>query len=197
VEQDFYSSQLRLWATYFDQRFRDLILYDGTAPPSEPTYFNGAAATARGLEAGLSSTLGSGVEARASYTYLFTEATDDAGMPSPSFARGEPLIRRPPHSAELSLRARPWTRATLGGSLTWVGSRDDVDFRQTPSARVELPAYVVVDLAGELQILAAGPGRPAVAGTLRVENLFDESYDQVVGFAGRPRALFGGVRLQF
>jgi outer membrane cobalamin receptor len=72
-----------------------------------------------------------------------------------------------------------------------------VDFRQTPSARVELPAYVVVDLAGELQILAAGRGRPAVAGTLRVENLFDESYDQVVGFAGRPRALFGGVRLQF
>ncbi len=197
VEQDFYSSQLRLWATYFDQRFRALILYDGTAPPGEPTYFNGAAATARGLEAGLSSTLGSGVEARASYTYLFTEATDDAGMPSSSFARGEPLIRRPPHSAELSLRARPWTRATLGGSLTWVGSRDDVDFRQTPSARVELPAYIVVDLAGELQILAAGRGRPAVAGTLRVENLFDESYDQVVGFAGRPRALFGGVRLQF
>jgi vitamin B12 transporter len=197
VEQDLYSSQLRLWATYFDQRFRDLILYDGTAAPGEPTYFNGAAATARGLEAGVSSTLGSGVEAKASYTYLFTEATGDAGMPSPSFLRGEPLIRRPAHSAELSLRARPWTRATLGGSLIWVGSRHDVDFRQAPSARVELPAYVVVDLAGELQILTAGAGRPGLSGTLRVENLFDESYDQVVGFSGRARGLFGGARLQF
>ena len=196
LEQDIFSSQLRLWGTYFDQRFRDLILYDGSAPPGEPTYFNGAEATARGVEVGLGSTLGAGIVTSASYTYLFTEATDDAGMPSPSFAQGAPLIRRPSHSAELTLRARVWDRATLGGSLTWVGSRQDVDFAQTPSARVELPAYAVVDLAGEVEVLSPRPGRPGVAGTLRVENLFDESYDQVVGFPGRPRGVFGGVRFQ-
>ena len=197
LEQDIYSDQLRLWATYFDQRFRDLILYDGSVPPGEPTYFNGAEATARGIEAGLGSTLGAGIVVSASYTYLFTEATDDAGMPSPTFAQGAPLIRRPSHSAELTLSARLWKRATLGGSLTWVGSRDDVDFTQTPSARVELPAYAVVDVAGELEILVAAPGRPGVSGTMRVENLLDESYDQVVGFPGRPRGVFGGVRFQF
>jgi len=196
LEQDLFSSQLRLWGTYFDQRFRDLILYDGSALPGEPTYFNGAEATARGVEMGIGSTLGAGIVASASYTYLFTEATDDAGMPSATFAQGAPLIRRPSHSAELTLRARVWNRATLGGSLTWVGSREDVDFAQTPSVRIELPAYAVVDLAGELEILSAHPGRPGVAGTVRVENLFDESYDQVVGFPGRPRGVFGGVRFQ-
>jgi vitamin B12 transporter len=197
LEQDIYSSHIRLWATYFDQRFRDMILYDGSAGPGEPTYINGAAAAARGVETGLSLTLGSGAEASASYTYLFTEARDDAGMPSPTFARGQPLIRRPSHSAEISLSARALNRVTLGGSLTWVGSRADVDFRPTPSARVELPAYALVDLAGELDLLRARGGRPGVSGTIRVENLFDQGYDQVVGFPGRPRGVFGGVRLQF
>jgi vitamin B12 transporter len=197
LEQDVFSSRLRLWATYFDQRFRDLILYDGSAPPGEPTYFNGAEATARGVEVGVGSTLGAGVVTSASYTYLFTEATDDAGMPSPTFAQGAPLIRRPSHSAQLTLRGRAWNRATLGGSLTWVGSREDVDFTRSPSARVELPAYTLVNVAGELEILASGPGRPGVSGTLRVENLLDESYDEVVGFPGRPLGVFGGVRFQF
>jgi vitamin B12 transporter len=197
LEQDLLSGRLRLWTTYFDQRFRDMILYDGAAAPGEPTYFNGAAATARGIEAGLSTTLGRGIEGKAWYTYLLTEATDDAGMPSPTFARGDRLIRRPPHSAELSLRAPLWDRATVGGSVTLVGARDDVDFTQTPSARVELPAYAVVDLAGELEILTERPGRPGLFGTVRVENVLDEEYDQVVGFSGRPRAVFGGARFRF
>jgi vitamin B12 transporter len=162
-----------------------MILYDGSAAPGDPTYFNGAAARARGLEAGLSTALGRRATASASYTYLLTEATDDAGMPSPDFASGERLIRRPAHSAELAVRSAVVDRVTLGGSVTYVGSRDDVDFNQSPSARVTLPAYAIVDLAGE------------VSGTVRVENLFNQRYDQVVGFAGRPRGVFGGARFRF
>ncbi|HEX6432836.1 MAG TPA: TonB-dependent receptor, partial [Gemmatimonadales bacterium] len=132
VEQDLLPGQLALWATYFDQRFRDMILYDGSAPPGEPTYLNGAAARARGIEAGVSSELGSGIRGSASYTYLRAEATDDRNMPSPTFASGERLIRRPSHSAELTLRAPLFGRASLGGSLIYVGAREDVDFTQFP-----------------------------------------------------------------
>jgi vitamin B12 transporter len=32
---------------------------------------------------------------------------------------------------------------------------------------------------------------------VRVENLFDKQYDQVVGFAGRPRGVYGGARFRF
>jgi outer membrane cobalamin receptor len=32
---------------------------------------------------------------------------------------------------------------------------------------------------------------------VRVENLFDQHYDQVVGFAGRTRGVFGGARFRF
>jgi vitamin B12 transporter len=132
-------SQASLWATYFYQRFRDMIVYDGNVLPGEPTYRNGAAARARGIEAGVATSFGTSVSATASYTYLETKATDDAGMPSPSFANGQRLIRRPGHSAELTLRGRVFDRATLSGSVTYVGRRDDVDFSQFPSVRVELP----------------------------------------------------------
>ncbi|MFL5491637.1 MAG: TonB-dependent receptor domain-containing protein, partial [Gemmatimonadales bacterium] len=134
------------------------------------------------------------VDISASYTLLSTEATDDAGMPSPTFADGQRLIRRPKHSFALSLRARPWERLRLGGSLTYVGARDDVDFNL--GERVELEPYTVVDLAGEMELLNSGPGEFGISATLRAENLFDEAYDQVVGFAGRPRGVFGGVSLR-
>ena len=196
MEQDLLSRQLALWATYFDQRFRDMILYDGSAPPGEPTYLNGAAARARGVEAGVRSAGGSRIQASASYTYLLAEATDDRNMPSPTFASNERLIRRPRHSAELAVRAWVFDRATLGGSFIYVGSRDDVDFTQVPSQRVELPAYTLVNLAAEVDILRPQVHGRGLAATVRVENLFNKAYDQVVGFSGRPRGVFGGLRFR-
>jgi vitamin B12 transporter len=197
LEQQVGAGHTTLWATYFDQHFQDMILYDGSAAPGDPTYFNGAAAKARGLEAGVSTVLGGKVSASASYTYLHTEATDDAGMPSPDFASGQRLIRRPAHSAELAVRSAVVDRLTLGGSVTYVGSRDDVDFNQSPSARVTLSPYAIVDLSGELELLRGRSGGREVSGTLRVENLFNQPYDQVVGFAGRSRGVFGGARFRF
>jgi vitamin B12 transporter len=191
VEQTMAGGRLSIWATYFDQHFRDMILYDGS---TEPTYRNAAAAKSRGLETGIRTSLGEEVSISASYTYLRTEATDDGGMPSASFANGRRLIRRPAHSAELAARARLFDRATVGGSIVYVGPRDDVDFNQFPSQRSELPDYAVVDLAAEVEIVRSGQGRPGVSGVLRVENLFDQDYDQVVGFPGRGRGVFGGAK---
>jgi outer membrane cobalamin receptor len=88
-------------------------------------------------------------------------------------------------------------RLTLGGSMTYVGPRDDADFNQFPAQRVVLPGYAVVDLAAEVEVLRAGPGRSPISGTLRVENLFNQAYDQVVGFAGRRRGVYGGTKFRF
>jgi vitamin B12 transporter len=192
--QDFLSGRLALWTTYFDQRFRDMILYDGSAPPGAPTYVNGAAATARGIEAGIRSELGSATQASASYTYLMAEATDDRNMPSPAFTSGQRLIRRPSHSAELTVRAQVFSRASFGGSFTYVGARDDVDFNL--GQRVTLPDYALVDLAGEVELLNPGVNGRGLSAMVRVENLFNETYDQVVGFSGRPRGVFGGLRFR-
>jgi vitamin B12 transporter len=197
VEQEVVANRVSAWATYFNQDFRDMVLYDGGAAPGSPTYFNGASAWARGVEAGIRASVVTGLLTSLSYSYLATRATDDGGMPSAPFASGERLIRRPRHSAELAVTALVWSRATLTASLTYVGSRDDVDFSQFPSQRVELPGYGLVDLAADVEILRPGVGRPSISAIIRVENLFEEKYHQVVGFPGRPRAVFGGARFRF
>lgn len=197
VEQALGGGRLSVWATYFDQRFHDMIVYDGSGTPGEPTYRNGAAAQSRGIEAGLTASLGPQVNASASYTLLSTEATDDAGLPSPSFAAGERLIRRPRHSAEVAVRGRLLDRLSLGGSVVYTGVRTDVDFTQLPAGLVELPAYTTVNVAGEVDIIRSAPGRPGFSGVIRVENLFNEDYDQVVGFPGRRRGVFGGAKVRF
>ena len=197
LEQELSAGRLTVWATYFDQRFRDMIVYDGSGGPLEPTYFNGAAAKSRGIETGLTTTPGRDLRLSASYTYLLAEATDDGGLPTATFAAGQRLIRRPTHSAELAVRGRVLDRVTLGGSVIYLGPRDDVDFNQFPAQRVELPGYATVDLATEVEVIRAGSGRPGLSGVLRVENLFNETYDQVVGFAGRRRGIFGGAKFRF
>ncbi|MGH7508625.1 MAG: TonB-dependent receptor plug domain-containing protein [Gemmatimonadales bacterium] len=197
LEQGLASGRVSAWATYFDQRFRDMILYDGSGAPGEPTYRNGAAALARGIETGVKASLGSAVTASVAYVYLLTRATDDAGLPSASFQRGQRLIRRPAHSAQLVARVRLAGRVTLGGSVSYVGRRDDVAFDQFSSQRVELSPYTLVDLTAELQVLPAAYGRGGLSGMLRVENLFQERYHQAAGFPGRPRGVYGGARFHF
>jgi vitamin B12 transporter len=197
MEQELVPGRLSGWATYFNQRFRDMVVYDASGPPGDPTYRNGAAARSRGVEAGVSVGLGSGATASASYTYLRTLATDDAGLPSASFAAGSRLIRRPQHSAEVTLRGRVLGRATLGGSVSYVGTRDDVDFRAFPAAVARLPAYTIVNVAGDLELIRRAPGRPGLSAVLRVENLLNKRYEPVVGFTGRRRGVFGGARFRF
>ena len=197
IEQDLAAGRLSVWATYFNQRFRDLVVYDASGTPGDPTYRNGAAARSRGLEAGVSVGIGSSASASASYTYLSTLATDDAGLPSATFAAGSRLIRRPQHTAEMTVRGRILSRATLGGTLTYTGARDDVDFREFPAAVVRLPAYAMVNVAADVELVRAGPGRPGVSGLIRVENLFNERYEPVVGFTGRRRGVFGGANFRF
>ena len=197
VEQALGEGKVLVWATYFDQRFRDMIVYDGSGAPAQPSYRNGAAATARGLETGLTVTLGRHLKTSATYTHLTTRATDDAGLPSASFAAGERLIRRPKHAAQVSVSGRVFDRATLGGSVVYLGARDDVDFNQFPARRVELPAYATVDLATEVEVIRSGASSPGLYVVGRIENLFNDSYDQVVGFSGRRRGVFGGAKFRF
>jgi outer membrane receptor protein involved in Fe transport len=89
------------------------------------------------------------------------------------------------------------SRATLGGTLSYTGARDDVDFREFPAAVVRLAAYTMVNVAADVELMRAAPGRPGVSGLIRVENLFNERYEPVVGFTGRRRGVFGGAKLRF
>ncbi|MGD8727768.1 MAG: TonB-dependent receptor [Gemmatimonadales bacterium] len=198
VEQGVLRDRVVLGATYFDQQFRDLIQYTVAPPnPDDPNYFNIAMADARGVEFEIVAALDFGLQLRAAYTYLETEVRDggfDDG-PGGSFVAGQRLLRRPTHAVSLVASQGLGERATVTGSVRYVGDRDDRNFTVFPTERVILPSYVTVDLAGELTVWRGASGRPELDLTARVVNLLDEDYREVYGFLTPGRVLLAGVRM--
>ncbi len=196
LEQGLLGGTLTLSANYFDQRFKNLIQYNGGASPGNPTYENVARATSRGVELLADLRLARRTSVSASYTYLRTRVRD-AGFNTGTgdvFVEGKELIRRPSHSARLDGRFRPIDRLAFGVAVNYTGARQDVNFQSFPSTRTTLPAYLLVDADLSVSILSA-PGAPRVAATLRSENLLDKRYQSVVGFPGLGRAVFVGARV--
>ena len=123
-----------------------------------------------------------------------TDAGFDSGDAA-TFVLGERLLRRPQDAVSVSLESAFASRVRLGALLSWVGARDDISFGQfpEPNRRVELPAYATLDLNATLTVLRRRRGAPGLDLSARVENLFDESYEQAVAFPARGRGVFVGL----
>ena len=201
LEQSFFAGRLSVAASWFAQRFRDLIQYTSTAPVSGgPNYYNVAAANASGLELEARGHPARGLQLAVRYTYLATRAAD-SGYDGATFAVGKRLLRRPTHAGSLDLSYRApgggdGRGASASLTVRYVGDRDDEDYSVFPLQRVVLPAYLRTDVAGELPLLSGAGARPDVTATFRVENLFDQRYEEVLRFPARRRALYVGVRLE-
>jgi vitamin B12 transporter len=201
AEQDIVRGRASIGATYFDQRFRDMIQYNGLVAEDAPNYYNLAAATSSGVELTLRVTPVAPLTLTASYTYTKTRVTN-AGIDSAAtanFVQGQRLLRRPANLASVAASyafRRPET--SLHFEVATVGDRDDRDFSDdvtfVPKA-VTLPSYTVVAVAGELGVLRHSGASPDVVLTARVDNLFDRRYQQIFGFASPRRTLLAGVRL--
>jgi vitamin B12 transporter len=201
VDQDLMGEDLGIGVTVFAQRFRDLVQFTFlTASPTDPNYFNIAAADASGVETMLRVRPSARVEGSISYTHLSTEVTDagfDSGEAA-TFVEGESLLRRPDDAVTVRADGTVTDRVRLGATVLWVGSRDDIRFAPfpEPSQRVTLPSYTTVDLSATATLMHARPGTPGLDLTARVENLFDEDYEQAAGYPAPGRALFVGASAQ-
>jgi vitamin B12 transporter len=197
VEREVVASHLNVALTYFAQRFRDLIEFTSTpTPPDTANYFNITGASADGLEATLEAVLpGGALAVSASYTYLRTQVTNPGfdSTTDATFAPGRPLLRRPAHTATLSL-VRPFgSRGSVRLATHYVGRREDRDFSAFPFRRVVLAPYTRVDVAAYYDLSAARHARPGLALQVRIENVFDAPYEEIRNFAARRRVvLFGG-----
>jgi vitamin B12 transporter len=202
AEQTIVRGRVALGATYFNQRFRDMIQYNGLVAEGAPNYYNLAAATSDGVELTLRATPVAPLTISASYTHTKTRVTN-AGIDSSAtanFVKGQRLLRRPADLASATASyafRRPET--SLHVEVATIGDRDDRDFSDEitfiPKA-VTLPSYTVVSLSGELGILRRSASAPSdVVLTARVDNLFDRSYQQIFGFASPRRTLLVGARI--
>jgi vitamin B12 transporter len=197
IERSLFDGRMTASATVFLQRFHDLIDYLAVPPDTGgPNYFNVAAADANGVETRLTAHHVGPVTASLSYTFLRTRVTR-SGFDSSTgaqFAAGQPLIRRPAHSARLDLEWAPSARGSAVVSVSYVGHRDDQDFASFPAPRVRLPAYTRVDVALRGELWRAGQ-LPGVALVAHVQNALNARYEDVRHFPAPRRTLLVGAEL--
>ena len=188
----------RLSATFFDQRFRDLIDYTAAPPdPSSPNYFNIAAAIASGVEFSGQVTPISGLDLRAGYTRLHTRVTSAGFDPGPDalLVQDSTLLRRPAHAGFAELDCRPFARAELSVSVRYTGRRADLDYAPYPPQRVTLPAYTTVGAGAAFTFIHVAHRQTTL--TLRVDNLFDAAYEEILHFPARERTVWLGASATF
>ncbi len=179
--------RLVLSATYFDQRFRDLIQYSPVPVGSDSVnYVNTGDATARGIELWSNVSLGAGMSIEANYTVLRSR----------DLATGQRLLRRPAHAAAVRLQRLVARRGAVTLAARYTGARDDQDFAAFPAMPVTLPAHTVVDASAEYRVISAHAGRPGLLLSGRITNLFDARYQEVTHFRSPRRGLFLGVSLE-
>ncbi|HEY6088661.1 MAG TPA: TonB-dependent receptor, partial [Gemmatimonadaceae bacterium] len=184
---------IQLSASYFSQRFSDMIRYVSGGPPTYTgSYANLAGATSNGYEAELQVSPGQNWRGAASYTVVNPRVTKVDPANQGGDVVGDALIRRPSHSGSLVVSyARPST-AGFGASLSFVGKRADTDFSQFPSPRVTLPSYTKLDLSTELPLTRLRRGAFVLTG--RVENVLDKRYEDVLHFSSPGRTVLVGAR---
>jgi vitamin B12 transporter len=193
VERDLGGDRATVTASYFRQQYSGLVQYKASAGPADPDYFNLGGARASGAEATASAHLPRGATVVASYTFLETAVTDTGLGSASGFERGRPLVRRPKHSATITVTARPTAALSLGADAQYVGRRDDLDFRAFPARRVRVDAYTLLNLSAEYD-LRSRVGQPVTL-TARVANALDARYQAVFNFRAPRRMILVGVRV--
>jgi len=116
-------------------------------------------------------------------TYLHTEGDD-----------GDSLLRRPQYSLAWTMNGDigdDWSGDT---TIRWVSSRDDIALDELDPqsyVRVENDSYYTVDIS------VAWKAWNTLAVTGRVLNVFDESYQEVVGYPASGRRFVVGLRWDY
>ena len=203
LEHEIASGAATLGATYFHQRFVDLIDYrfDAANPPKS-RYENIALARAAGAEVELRVAPVRGVSGDASYTWLDTKVLRGGFDPTPLavLAQGGPLLRRPKHSASAGLRYDLPSGLALTARATYVGARPDHLFPGAPTFDTEavtLDPYTKLDLSLAVPLRALWTDLAPVALTLRADNVTGTRYQSVAGYATPGRMILAGLRAAF
>jgi vitamin B12 transporter len=173
IEQGLGGGVVRIGATWFYNRIRDLIATDVTGT----TYANIGRASTDGVESFVAYQPAKQLTLRLDYTY--TEATDDV--------LHQELLRRPKHKGNLNATWQATGALLLNASVLTVSSWVDGN-RDFSIPRLDAPGYTTVNLAASFDLSRQW----AVFG--RIDNLLDRHYENPVGFLQPRIGVFAGIR---
>lgn len=175
IDQDIIKDKASVSLTYFRNTFDNLITFD----PANYLLANIDSANTQGLEVGTDITPVEDLSVRVAYTYTDTE----------NDLTGESLLRRPRNKAAVTAVYSPTKR--LRAQVQWrvYSSRGDYDYNAYPPSRVTLAGYGIVDIALSYQLSSQ------FEIISRVDNLFDQSYEEVFGYGTMGTTAFGGIKV--
>ena len=188
VNQQLLGDRLSLAVTYFSERLEDEI--NGFAFDVDSGLFTAENLDGKskrdGVEVELSAALNEVLSVTGSYTYTDSREPNDSGGRSRE-------LRRPKHMAALNLNAALLDgRANLNLNVSYTDDQRDRFFPPFPEDPqvVTLDSYTLVDISGSYRLT------DNVELYARLNNSFDESYQNVFGFQSPERAAYGGVRVK-
>jgi vitamin B12 transporter len=187
LEQSVFGDNAAVIATWFDQRFTNLIQYVASpAAPGSPNYLNLGEAKSAGLELEGRAYARNGASLNANWTWLHTRVLDKGTGADNLFQLGETLIRRPTHRLTVSVTAPIAAHASILAAIMRVGERDDLDFlNDFRGERITMPAYTTVNLGGDVRPLRA----VNLDVGFRIDNLLGEKYREIANFPSAGRSL--------
>jgi vitamin B12 transporter len=186
VEQSLWGDRVTLDLAWFDNRFRNII--ELVSLPDFTGHFeNIGRSLARGIEFRVSGQYRR-ARARANYTYLdgHVQESDQLSFP---FRTADPLLRRPRHSGDAGVT---WSERRWSADWTtrYVGRRADSDFFTFPVPLYSNESYTTSSAAFTYDFPRF------VSAYLRFDNLFDRSYQEVLGYQALGRSAAVGVRIR-
>jgi len=176
-EQFFYNNKISIGLTYFHMKFNDMLGFDENFRS-----ININEAETSGFEAMLYIQNIYGFSINGSYTY---NETFDISTPELS---EEQLIRRPKNQFALSTYYKH-NKLKLGLFIKYSGEKFDTDFSTYPSTRVSLDAYTLVNITASYDIT------DYITMFGRIENIFDEDYQDILFYGNLGRSGYLGFKL--
>ena len=181
-------SRFVLVANYFNNLFHDQIEFVPVSQNSfVGTYVNLQKSLAHGAEVELQTRVTKRLSWNSSYTYTSTQILLALAGSFPPNAQGDPLLRRPRHSATslLTYLGGRWG-GTLGGSF--VGPRPDSDFDGFNISHT--PGYFLLDLGGWYKI------NSRITVYANAENALNRFYEEVTGYPALRANVRAGMRFR-
>jgi vitamin B12 transporter len=204
VDQYLASDRVHVSVTYFHNDFRDIVSFalvpvDPNCPAFGGSFFNTDKARAYGSNVSFEAKATGWLRIGGNYTYDDTRVLKAGPMETdPAMIVGSRLFRRPLHSANLMANAH-FCRMNWNFAGNYVGRRADSDFLSKFVKDVcqpgpgsfcitSNPSYVRWDLSNSIDL---GRGLSTLA---RVENLFNNHYQDAVGFPALRLNWRAGIR---
>lgn len=176
-EQPLFNDRIRFGATWFHNDITNLIT-SVRLSPGVSTSDNVNKATTEGVEAFLTVAVTDRFRVRGDYTY--TKAIDEK--------TGLELLRRPRHKGSVTAIWTPIDQLMLSATVLHVGDWIDGN-RDFSVPRLVAPGYTTVNLAANYDL------NENARLFARIDNLFDQRYEDPTGFLRPSLGVFGGIRL--